>query len=444
MANIDSDTEKIKQCVTLVNSDDPVKMLEGTIGLRKILCVEPPPLDKVFESGVVPRLISFLDSSAPHQLQYESGWCMSNLASGTTEHTRQVVEYGALLPLIQLILSPIDDVCEQGILAVGNITCDLYPHRNNALSCGILDVLGKVVQRGPRVGVLRSLGWTLTNLCKGTPPPPLNMLLPALGILGYLIKYHDEEVFVNAVQTLSYLTITQEGAQCIIESEFFTPLLRLMKYPDISMVPALRSICNISSGNDIQTQAIIDGGALETIFKLMRHPKQAVRGEAFWIASNVAAGNPNQIQSLINLGFFPEIVRIYNEATTHRQKIIWIFSNATNGTPTQKTYLLNQGILTIFSHFLTSNTLIKETIDTLKGIQNILQHDKSSIPISMESVLENLLERFKDNPDILKNVNCILSMYFGKKKEQQLDCMIKDTIDLFAKLNTNDEDTINI
>lgn len=72
--------------------------------------------------------------------------------------------------------------------------------------------------------------------------------------------------------------------------------------------PALRSIGNIVSGSDLQTQMAIDAGVLSALPKLMRHPKPSVQKEAAWAVSNIAAGPRQQIQQLITCGLLPHLV----------------------------------------------------------------------------------------------------------------------------------------
>lgn len=78
--------------------------------------------------------------------------------------------------------------------------------------------------------------------------------------------------------------------------------------PFFLKTPALRSIGNIVSGSDQQTQMAIDAGVLSALPKLMRHPKPSVQKEAAWAVSNIAAGPRQQIQQLITCGLLPHLV----------------------------------------------------------------------------------------------------------------------------------------
>ncbi len=64
-------------------------------------CVESaPPYEFIVESGVIPRLIQFLQFDNFTRLQFEAAWILTNI---TTENTAVVIKHGAVPAFVQLL-----------------------------------------------------------------------------------------------------------------------------------------------------------------------------------------------------------------------------------------------------------------------------------------------------------------------------------------------------
>ena len=70
------------------------------------------------------------------------------------------------------------------------------------------------------------------------------------------------------------------------------------------MVPSLRTLGNIVSGDDNQTQHVLDANVLPVLLPLLVHTKKNIRKEACWMLSNVAAGNIMQINQLVRFHLY--------------------------------------------------------------------------------------------------------------------------------------------
>ena len=59
---------------------------------------------------------------------------------------------------------------------------------------------------------------------------------------------------------------------------------------------ALRAVGNIVTGDDVQTQVILNCSVLPCLLVLLVNTRESIRKEACWTVSNITAGNRQQIQ----------------------------------------------------------------------------------------------------------------------------------------------------
>nr|GLL29406.1 hypothetical protein GOBAR_AA27040 [Ipomoea trifida]GMD12061.1 importin subunit alpha-4 [Ipomoea batatas] len=299
--------EKRLECIPLmvqgVWSEDPSAQIEATTQFRKLLSIErSPPIDEVIKAGVVPRFVQFLERNDLPQLQFEAAWALTNVASGTSEHTRVVIDQGAVPKFIQLLSSPSDDVREQAVWALGNVAGDSPTCRDLVLGHGALLPLLAQLNEHSKLSMLRNATWTLSNFCRGKPPAPFEQVVKAaLPVLRQLIHMNDEEVLTDACWALSYLSDgPNDKIQAVIESGVCPRLVELLLHPSAAvLIPALRTVGNIVTGDDTQTQYVIDNQVLPCLYQLLtQNHKKSIKKEACWTISNITAGNRAQIQAL--------------------------------------------------------------------------------------------------------------------------------------------------
>ena len=438
--------QELPQMVQQIQSSDFQEQLAATIKFRQILSREHrPPIDLVIQSGVVPTLVSFMQENQPEMLQLEAAWALTNIASGTSEQTKVVVEAGAVPLFIQLLYTSSVEVQEQAIWALGNVAGDSTEYRDYVLQCSAMDpILG--LFNSSKTSLIRTATWTLSNLCRGKKPQPdWSIVSRALPTLAKLIYSLDNETLVDACWAISYLSDgPPEAIQAVIDVRIPKRLVELLDNSSTMVqTPALRAVGNIVTGNDLQTQVVINCGVLPALRNLLNSPKESIRKEACWTISNITAGNTEQIQAVIDANLVPALVKILNTADYKTKKeACWAISNASSGglqKPEIIRYLVSQDCIKPLCDLLeiADNRIIEVSLDALENMLKVGESDKEARGLSVNENAD-LIEKAggmekifncqqNQNEKIYEKAYNIIETYFGEDDDAIDESMAPQT-----------------
>lgn len=142
------------------------------------------------------------------------------------------------------------------------------------------------------------------------------------------------------------------------------------------MTPALRTLGNIVTGSDTQTDAVLQANALPVFANLLRHQRMNIVKEAAWAISNITAGNPNQIQLVIDNNVIGPLIEVLVRVSLiflilyfinlyglffpkgdfkSQKEAAWAITNLTSGGSVEQVIALCQfGVLKPFCDLLTA------------------------------------------------------------------------------------------
>jgi len=265
---------------------------------------------------LIPHLISLLINRT-EELRIEATWCLTNIATGSLEQTRAVLE--AMPYLIQILSSDVEraSIKEQVCWTIGNLAGESDEIRSTLLANGCLGPLSRCLE-GQDPSLARTSCWALSNLARGATPAEPFLCLLCPGTAGLLAG--DERLAAEACWLLAFLSAKQAATEatgnllpslllgvgpllghCTPQAPYGTPLVRLLG--------------NLSSGPlDWLDLLLAEHSLVPALARLASGASAgcAVRKEALWALGNLLGGGPGHRDRV--LGQCPAVLGVLLEA----------------------------------------------------------------------------------------------------------------------------------
>lgn len=195
-----------------------------------------------------------------------------------------------------------------------------------------------VICRASTVGERRDISWCIINLVRNKFVDELSQekVRKLLPIVYFLLGDSDFQVMIDAIWSLSYIADMHNAViQDILDMGFvpiLLPYLNPLNQPRV-VVPTLRTIGNLITGTDQQTQHVLDAGLIKTFYNLLLEDSpDNLRREALWCVSNMTAGTPQQIQEVLDANLMPKVLNyLLNGSKGVQKEALWVLGNMAQG-----------------------------------------------------------------------------------------------------------------
>ena len=429
-------SEKFEEYRKLFASTDMNTKYQGLAFLCKLLAIKEdnPPIQDMIEHGLVSEFISLLDSEYP-EFQYKALFCLINISYGTTDQSSSILNQGGLPKILTLITSSIEEIQDLAIWLLGNLAGDSIDLRDQIVEKGGYAMLNYVFTTTKIPHILKRCIWAFVSFFRYEKPLSFQLTMNTLEYIIYAIHHYplDQEMMSQAIFAVSLISDAyHQSIPIIIESDILPIVLTHLEIPDIQIqVTSLRLLGNIAAGNANQTQVLLDIGLLPHLKNLIKCDNIKVRKEVAWILSNIAAGTEKQAETLVAKGFSPILVDIaLHDESSIASEAIWALCNFSQiGDKEKMEQIIDNGILDVFETGLRSKRIELIAV-CLEAFEKILSFGKKYYIVNgvnlivsktEEMGLFEILENLQYHPSevIYERVIFLLENYF-EIEEQQL------------------------
>ncbi|CEF65982.1 Importin subunit alpha [Strongyloides ratti] len=373
--------------------------------IRRILSQHSvAPIDCLLHLGLLKILVNGLKSK-DKDIVYESAWSITNIASGTSDHTKAVVDAGVIPILLQYLNNHHynSELTEQCIWALANIVGDSQQYRDIAMKSGLfksIEVIMKDLGELP-ITVVRNIAWLFSNLARHKNTSlPSEVFQQSVKYVRDLLRYNDIAVRNDACWGLSYLIkdASDDQLKYFATQPIFHYMISFLGSDENYLIlGALRVIGRFAQGTERYCDVLIQSGIFKQIFPCLLQRKSYdvdILYSCIWILSNVVAGPEAHINEIVSCNLIPFVIKNLSSGISKvRIECSWFLSNFVNGCSKHqvKEIVKNNGIKVIISGL--KNSVGNDYIcNLLECMYYILDTYSSCLPEKLEYIKDTIEE----------------------------------------------------
>eukprot|EP01129_Flabellula_baltica_P013349 TRINITY_DN6173_c0_g1_i1.p1 TRINITY_DN6173_c0_g1~~TRINITY_DN6173_c0_g1_i1.p1 ORF type:complete len:441 (+),score=76.97 TRINITY_DN6173_c0_g1_i1:1-1323(+) len=389
------DQNTFNHYLTLIHSARINEKIEGITYLRTLLSQgeDRPPVSKVMKSGVIDTLVGYLESS-DERVVLESTWTIRNLCGWAVVRDMDVVvSLGVPERFKGLLYHPNEDVREQALWGLGNIAEARYRYRDYLLSMDVLLSVAETCRDKTEMSFIRTIVWTISNLCSGHPFPDWDKAKVVMEIIPDIIKRTSDSEILTGLGNILYSL--SQNYELVVKENFIDILMELLSLPMVRDSPTIAAVKNITRDNTA-IDLLISKGVLPLLKNFLSTNTGIL--DTLYSIGNITQGTDKHIGAVVREDILPIIIDITRNNSDQLIKgvVLETIRNVT-AIPDQVDHIVSiGGIETLCSGLEIINQYIISA--ALEGILNIVRNgikDNGTNPYAYRLMKCGIVEKFE-------------------------------------------------
>ena len=205
--NMNVELSKFPEIINAFRTQEINQKYTGLVGIRKLLTLQNAPIQELIDIGITPELISLLDNSPP-EFQYEALWCLTNIATGTSDQANSIVIKGGIPKIVKLMDSSIEELKIQATWIIGNLASDCQKIRDSLIKEKVFDKLVTILASTNQPQLIKQTTWAISNFFRVKPAPPYDIAQKCIKKIAraMVMLPQDTEFLTDACFILYFMT----------------------------------------------------------------------------------------------------------------------------------------------------------------------------------------------------------------------------------------------